>query len=116
MIRLLLTIACALFLTSAFAAEPAPLDKVDALRILEAMEWKEVTVIAIRQGVDSQGAPSPICATVMGLGILNGKHQSICQTFHFDKELKWHFLELSQKSARLWTRDGYREIKPWSTW
>ncbi|MDB6153194.1 MAG: hypothetical protein JWL90_1647 [Chthoniobacteraceae bacterium] len=113
---ILLLIACLLFASPAFAFDPPPLEKLEATRILEAMEWKEITLIAIRQGETVQGAPSPISATVLGLGTLDGKHQKICLTISFDNDLKWHVLELNQKSARLWTKEGYREIKPWATW
>jgi hypothetical protein len=99
-----------------FGAEPPPLEKVDAKRIMEAMDWTEVTVIAVRQGVDSKGAVAPIFATVVGLGMFHGEHHSICQTLYYDKELDWYFLELRDKSARLWNRNGCQDIKPWGLW
>ena len=105
-----------LLVSSAFALDPTPLSKVDAKVILEYMEWKEVTVIAIRQGVDSRGAVAPIYATVIGLGKCRGRHQNICQTFYFDSDLDWHFLELTEKAARVWNKLGLQEVKPWSTW
>jgi hypothetical protein len=101
---------------SALAGDPPQLARADAKRVLEAMDWKEVTVVAIRQGVDAKERPQPICATVLGLGTLNGKHQSINQTMFFDSELGWHVLDLDAKHARIWTKDGYREIAPWATW
>ena len=101
---------------SASAFEPPPLEKVDAKRILEAMDWTEVTVISVRQGVDARGAAAPIYATVVGLGKLRGEHHSICQTLFYDKDLDWHFLEIGDKAARLWNRSGCQEIKPWALW
>src|SRR5205823_563791 len=92
---------------SVFSFEPPPpLEKVDAKRIMEAMDWTEVTVIAVRQGVDARGAVAPIYATVVGLGKLHGEHHSICQTLYYDKDLDWHFLELRDKAARFWNRNG----------
>jgi len=102
--------------TFAQAAEPPPLEKADAQKIMEAMEWTEVSVIAIRQGVDAKGAVAPIYATIVGLGTMNNEHHAFCEAVTYDKDLGWYFIELRGKSARLWTRDGYREFKPWSTW
>ncbi len=106
-----------LFLTHPlFGFEPPALEKAAAQRIMESMAWTEVTIIAIRQGVDAKGLAAPVCATVIGLGKCEGRHRSIMQTFHFDRDLDWHVLEVSEKSARVWNKDGYREIKPWATW
>ena len=105
-----------LLLPSARAADPPPLERPDAVRILEFMNWRDITLIAIRQGVDAKGVAAPIHATALGLGTLEGQRRSICQSLYFDRELDWHALELTDKSARLWTRNGYREIKPWATW
>jgi hypothetical protein len=101
---------------SAVALEPPPLEKFDAKKIMEAMEWTEVTVITVRQGVDARGAVAPIYATVVGLGKLHGEHHSICQTLYYDKDLDWHFLELRDRSAHLWNKNGCQEIKPWGLW
>jgi hypothetical protein len=113
---LLPTLLVVLFTASAWAFDPPPLARGEAKAILEFMEWREVTVLAIRQGVDAKGVPAPIYATVLGLGTLQGRHQTICQTVIFDNELEWHVLELADKTARVWTRHGYREIRPWSSW
>ena len=115
---LLLFFCCLLLVPPAFAAasDPLPLDKVDAQHIMESMSWTEVTIIAIRQGVDAKGAVAPIYATVVGVGLLRGEHHSINQTLVYDKDLDWHFLELRDKGARVWNKNGYQEIKPWATW
>ena len=110
-----LLIAAALFVTTAFA-QPPDLERLDAKRILEHMEWKEVNVLAIRQGVNSKGEVAPIYATVVGLATRDTRHQQVCQTFIFDKELGWHHLEVLENSARLWTKEGYKETKFWGTW
>jgi hypothetical protein len=98
------------------AAEPPALEKADAQKIMEAMEWTEVSVIAIRQGVDAKGAVAPIYATIVGLGTFHNEHHAFCEAVTYDSDLGWYFVELRTKSARIWTRDGYREYKPWSTW
>jgi len=80
------------------------------------MNWRDLTLIAIRHGVDAKGVAAPIHATVLGLGTLEGPRRSICRSLYFDRELDWHALELHDRSARLWTKTGYREIQPWVTW
>jgi len=100
----------------AWALDPAPLEKADAKRILETMNWTQVTVVAIRQGVDANGVVAPIYATVVGLGMLGGQHHSTSRTLYFDQDLGWHCLELTDKSARIWTANGVRDVKPWAQW
>jgi len=120
-VAFLLVFCCLLLLplvpsASAAPADPPSLDKVDAQHVMEAMDWTEVTIIAIRLGVDAKGAVAPIYATVVGVGILRGEHHSIMQTLVYDKDLDWHFLELRDKGAIVWNKNGYQEIKPWTTW
>ena len=114
--RVVLVLFCWLLASPLFAFEPPVLEKPDAKRIMEAMEWTEVTVITVRQGVDAQGAVAPIYATVIGLGLLHGEHRSISQTLYYDKDWDWHFLQLGDKGARVWNRNGCQEIKPWGLW
>ena len=100
----------------ALGIDPPPLGKPEAKFILECMDWREVTIIAVRQGVDAKGGVAPIYATVFGLGKCGTHYRSICQTLYFDADLEWHALELSDKTARLWSKRGFQEIKPWTTW
>ena len=87
-------LAIASLIATACIAQPPDLERPEAKRILEFMEWKDVNVIAIRQGVNAKGEVAPIYATVLG----------------------WHHLEMQEKAARIWTKDGYRETKIWTTW
>ena len=105
-----------LLATSARAVDPPPLGKTEAKVILEFMDFREITVIAIRQGVDAKGTVAPIYATVIGLGKCRGHYQNICQTLYYDAELEWHAIELSERTARVWSKLGLLEIKPWATW
>jgi hypothetical protein len=98
------------------AESPPLLERDDAKRILEAMNWTDVTIVVVRQGVDAKGVAAPILATVYAFGRMQGQHRNICQTLYYDREWDWHSLEMSDKGARLWNRNGYREIKPWGTW
>jgi hypothetical protein len=113
-LRIALTVL--LFSVSAIAADPPPFRKTDAKRLLELMEWKEVTIITIHQGVNAKGNVAPIYATIVALANRDSRNQQVTQTVYYDDEYGWFFYELGEKSARLWTKDGYREIKPWSTW
>jgi hypothetical protein len=114
--RALLLLVCIFFVQSAFSFDPPPLEKADAKKIMESMQWSQVTVVAIRQGVDANGVAAPVYATVIGLGNFRGEHHSICQTLFYDKDLDWHFLEMTDRSARVWSKNGYQEIKPWAAW
>lgn len=109
-------VAVFLLACSALAADPPPLRKPDAKRVLEFMEWREVTIITVHQGVNAKGTAAPIYAHVVALGTRDSRHQHISQTLYYDDEYGWFFYELGEKSVRMWTKDGYKEIKPWSTW
>lgn len=102
--------------TTAFAEAPPPLKKADAKKILELMEWREVNMITVQQGINAKGNAAPIFATAVALGTRDSKHQQINQTFFYDEEFGWFYYELGEKSARVWTKDRYFEIKPWTTW
>ena len=102
--------------STALAIDPPPLRKADAKRLLELMEWREVTVITVQQGINAKGCAAPIFATAIGLGKRDSRHQQISHTFFYDEEFGWFYYELGDKSARVWTKDKYFEIKPWSTW
>lgn len=100
---------------SAFAFEVPSLEREDAKATLESMGWKEVTVVAVLQGVDDRGTAAPIYSTVMALATRDGHHQGLRQTFFFDKQYGWFFYELGEKKARIWSKAGFQEIVPWST-
>ncbi len=114
-LRALLIAAFTILHATCFAAPP-DLERADAKRILEFMEWKDVSVIAIRQGVNAKGEVAPIYATVLGFGYRDSKNQQITQTLIFDKDIGWHHLEMQEKAARIWTKDGFKETKIWTTW
>jgi hypothetical protein len=111
-----LLLLISLFLAHSAFADPPPLEKADAKKIMELMQWSQVTIIAIRQGVDANGVAAPVYATVVGLGNYQGEHHRILQTLFYDKDLDWHVLELNERSARVWGKNGYQEIKPWAAW
>jgi hypothetical protein len=114
--RALLILFCLALAHPAFAVDPPALEKTDAKQIMESMSWTEVTIVAVRQGVDANGVAAPIYATVVGLGKLRGERHSILQTLYFDKDLDWHFIQLSDQTARVWNKNGFQEIKPWASW
>jgi hypothetical protein len=80
------------------------------------MQWSQITIVAIRQGVDANGVAAPVYATVFGFGNYQGAHHSIAQTLFYDKDLDWHVLEMTEKTARVWSKNGFQEIRPWPAW
>src|SRR5262245_5119630 len=103
-------------LSTALAVEPPGLRRLEAQRILEAMEWRDVTIVTIQQGVNSKGTAAPIYATIAAFGKRDNRNQQIIQNVSYDEEYGWFFHELTEKGARLWTKDGYKEIKVFGTW
>jgi len=102
-------------ITSTFAIEIPPMEKEGARITLESMGWKEVTVVAMLQGVDDKGAAAPIYGTVIALGTKDGRHQGIRQTLYYDQQYGWFIYELGDKKARIWSKAGYQEVQPWTT-
>ena len=112
----LLAFACLFIPSFALAEDPPPLLRPEAKQILENMEWRDVNILAIRQGVNEKGAPAPINATIVAFATRKTKDQQVFQTLTYDRELGWHLLEVGEKQARMWNKEGYWEIKPWGTW
>jgi hypothetical protein len=102
--------------STVFAADPPLLRRNDAKKILENMEWKDVNIVTIQQGVNTKGVVAPIYATIVALGNRDSKNQQITQNVSFDEEHGWFFYELTEKGARLWNKEGYREMRFFGTW
>lgn len=113
-IRTLIT--ASIFLAIPSFAEPPNLTRADAKRILEAMDWKGINIVAVRQGVSAKSEVAPIFATVIALAARDNQSEQVCQTLVFDEELGWHHLDMQAKAARIWNKDGYRELRVWTTW
>ena len=106
----LLTLAA--LISPLLAAEPPPLTREDARRILEAMEFREVNVIAVVQGVNDQKLiTAPSVALVLAFGKRDTAFSDLKMNVLYDRELGWFTYESTPKLFRVWTRDGYREIK-----
>jgi hypothetical protein len=99
---------------SALAIEPPPLTKPEAKHLLEVMEWRDPIVVTVREGVSSKGEIAPIYSTIVAFATRDGRAHTIQQTVHFDREFGWFLYEIGEKVARLWTKDGFREIKPFA--
>lgn len=112
----LIALACLFIASTAFAEDPPPLGRAEARQILGHMDWRNINILAIRQGVDDKGNVAPIHATVVAFATRKARDQSLCQTFIFDRENGWHLLEVGERQARMWNKDGYWEIKAWGTW
>ena len=113
--RSILIAVSTLVSTIAFA-QPPDLVRADAKRILEAMDWKGVHVVSIRQGMNARGEVAPIYSTIVALAARDSQSEQVCQTVTFDADLGWHFLELENKAARVWTKDGYKESRVFTSW
>ena len=98
------------------AADPPPLTKDDARRILEAMEWRDVNVIAVVQGLNEQKVAAPTLALVLALAKRDGAFSDVKLNVYYDRDLGWFSYESTPKEFRIWTRDGYREIKAGNPW
>ena len=109
---ILLTFLCAAL--PGFAIEPPALTKPGAKQLLEVMEWRDVVVVTVRQGVSAKGEVAPVYATIIGYAMRDGRGHLIQQTVHHDIEHGWFYFELGEKVARVWTKDGFREIKPFA--
>src|SRR4051812_12709714 len=99
---LVITLLFALGSAVCLAVEAPPLDKAEARQIVEGMAWTEVSIVAVRQGVDAKGAVAPILATLIGIGKLQGQYRSICQTVYYDNDLGWHVMTLTDRTVQIW--------------
>ena len=114
--RALLLLATLVLPLTLRAAEQPPLSKDEARRILEAMEWREVKVIAVVEGVNEQKISAPSLAFVLALAKRDGAFRDLRLNLYYDRDLGWFSYESTPKEFRVWTRDGYREIKAGLGW
>ena len=98
----------------ALGIDPPTLTKAEAKKLLEVMEWRDPIVVTIRAGISSKGEVAPIYSTIVGFATRDARAHLIQQTVHFDAEYGWFLYEISEKTARVWTKDGFREIKPFA--
>lgn len=90
---------------------PPPISKDDAKRILETMDWLDVKVIAVVQGVNEKKVVAPSLAMVLALARRDGKYQDLKLDLYYDRDLGWFTFESNPQLFRIWNRDGYREVK-----
>jgi hypothetical protein len=99
------------------AAEPPPLSKADALKIISSMGYQNVAIGGVIQGVGTltlAAFSSSSVAMVVAYGEKDGQPQKIQETFFYDKDLGWFYYEIDTngKRVRLWTVNGYSEVTP----
>ena len=82
----LIALACLFIASLAFAEEPPPLGRTEAKQILEHMDWRDINILAVRQGVDDKGAVAPIYAMIVGFASRKTKDQTLCQTLQGVRE------------------------------
>ena len=114
--RFLLLLVIAALPFTLRADPPPPLTKDDARRILEAMEWREVKVIAVVEGVNEQKISAPTLAFVLALAKRDGAFRDLRLNLYYDRDIGWFSYESTPQQFRVWTRDGYREIKAGLGW
>ncbi len=112
---------CFMFLVSlapmALGAQPKPLDKESAAKLLGYMGYTKVSVAAVVQGIGGKGIAvfsSDAVAMVIAVGVRNDRETEINESFLYDNELGWFCYEFKMDHGRVtvrqWTTAGYREI------
>ena len=96
----------------ALAGDPPSLSRADAKQLLEVMEWREPVIITIRQGVSAKGEVAPVYATIVAFVTRDSRTHLVNQTVQHDGEYGWFHYEIGEKVARLWTKEGFRELRP----
>ena len=99
------------------AAEPPPLPRADALKIINSLGYENVAIGGIIQGVGNikmASLNSSSVALVVAYGEFKGQPEAIQKTFFYDRDLGWFFYEIDTngKRVRLWTVNGYSEATP----
>jgi hypothetical protein len=97
------------------AVDPPLLGKDEAEAILNAQQYKSITVIAVVNGVSVAKVASSSLSHVLALAWRDGKWADLHFDVYYDRELGWFTYERCDRMYRIWTRDGYREIRPSST-
>src|SRR5436190_8847587 len=98
-----------------FAGDTPPIPectKDEVHRILLAQEWTNVNVIAVVNGINREKIAAPSLCHALAFGSRLGRWQDLKVDLYYDRELGWFAYESSPELFRVWTRDGYREIKP----
>jgi hypothetical protein len=115
-LRIVFFALAALFTVALGRAEdalPVPeCTKEDARKIFLAQEWTDVNVIAVINGVNKEKIASPSLCHVLGMARRDGSWHELKSDLYFDRDLGWFAYESGAELFRIWTRDGYREIKP----
>lgn len=116
LIALLVLGVVALAAVSPSSRQDVPqLDKATAAKIITFMGWKDVSIGAIYELTGSQW--------VIGVGDRRGAGDAFQYGFNYDSDLGWFFSEVQDATphfgsrpdepwVRLWTENGYKEIKP----
>ena len=98
--------------TALAAPEPVPeFTREDARGILVAQEWRDITIIAVVNGVSREKIASPSLSHALALARRDGKWHDLKFDVYYDRALGWFTYESTSEMFRVWNRDGYREIK-----
>jgi hypothetical protein len=101
----------ALILPATAFADPKPLSKADAVRILQSMGYQDAKIAFIIQGAVPIAA-TPNAAMVSAVGYFNGQPKKVEQQFFYDDDLGWFCTEDWQNRVgiRIWSVNGYSEV------
>jgi hypothetical protein len=103
-------------LATSFAADP-PLPipectKDDVRRILLAQDWANITLIAVVNGLNREKIAAPSLCHALAFASREGRWENLKVDLYYYRDLGWFTYESSPQLFRVWTREGYREIKP----
>jgi hypothetical protein len=103
------------YLCPAARAAEAPIPectKEDVRRILLAQDWTNVNVIAVVNGLTRDKVAAPSLCHVLAIARRDNRWQDLKIDLYYDRDLGWFTYESGAELFRIWTRNGYREIKP----
>ena len=95
----------------------AELTKPDAVKLLYFMGYQNVICAAVVNGFGNMGSAalsSPNVAMVIAYGERDGQATRIDQTFFFDKDHGWIYIDIdvAGRRVRLWTTSGVKQLLP----
>jgi hypothetical protein len=100
-------------LPALLAAEPKPLTKDQAAKLLASMGYEDIAVGAIVQGVAAMTS-TPNGAMVLAIARRNGEIQKVELQVFYDADTGWFYHEYDTPPTRLriWSLSGYDELRP----
>jgi len=77
------------------------------------MEYqRRVPFIAVINGLNREKIAAPSLCHPLAFARRDNRWQDLKVDLYYDRDLGWFAYESGPELFRVWTRDGYREIKP----